>query len=264
MKSRNLELKVGFFVIIGIIILLFGYLWFRQINLRRTGYEITIDFNDATGLKSGDPILVLGVEKGKVLSIKLIKNSVFVLCYIEHDVILKKDVTAALKDVALISGTKFIKLKPGNDKELLDISKPFKGKGAPSFSLSELGDILDPIREIAEKISGEEIEKTLENINIASQELVGLIRENRAGIKRTVKNAEKDLKKIADAADRFSESLELLSQFLSDINEGEGTMGKLMKDEKLYDELEATLKETKELIKDIKKNPKKYINVRIF
>ena len=41
-------------------------------------------------------------------------------------------------------------------------------------------------------------------------------------------------------------------------------MGKLMKDEKLYNELKATLQETKELIKDIKENPKRYINIRIF
>ena len=90
------------------------------------------------------------------------------------------------------------------------------------------------------------------------------MKENRAGIKRTVKNAEKDLRKIVAVADKLDKNLDLLSKSLEDINKGKGTVGKLMKDEKLYNELEATLKETKELIKDIKENPKKYINIRVF
>ena len=90
------------------------------------------------------------------------------------------------------------------------------------------------------------------------------MKENRAGIKRTVKNAEKDLRKIVAVADKLDKNLDLLSKFLEDINKGKGTVGKLMKDEKLYNELEATLKETKGLIKDIKENPKKYINIRVF
>ena len=49
-----------------------------------------------------------------------------------------------------------------------------------------------------------------------------------------------------------------------DINKEKGTIGMLMKDKKLYNELEATLQETKELIKDIKENPKRYINIRVF
>jgi len=264
MKSRNIELKVGIFVIFGIVILTLGYLWIKQARLKGRGYKITINFDDATGLKRGDPIWVLGVEKGKVFSINLARDKVSTVCYVDGDVQLKKDAKAAIKDVALISGTKFVELKTGDDEESFDISKPLKGKGAPSFSLSELGDILGPIRKIAEKISGGDVDKTLENISIASQELAGLVKENRAGIKRTVKNAEKDLRKIVAVADKLDKNLDLLSKFLEDINKGKGTVGRLMKDEKLYNELEATLKETKGLIKDIKENPKKYINIRVF
>ncbi len=264
MKSRNIELKVGIFVIFGIVILTLSYLWIKQASLKTRGYKITINFDDVSGLKRRDPVWVLGVEKGKVLSIKLIGDKIKTQCYVDADVIIKKDAKVSIKDVALISGTKYIELIPGKDEELFDISKPLEGRGAPSFSLSELGDILGPIRKIAEKISEGDVDKTLENISIAAQELAGLVKENRAGIKRTVKNAEKDLRKIVAVADKLDKNLDLLSKSLEDINKGKGTVGKLMKDEKLYNELEATLKETKELIKDIKENPKKYINIRVF
>ena len=264
MKAKNLELKVGIFIVLSVIVLIFGYLWMKQAKMKSQGYRITIHFNNATGLKRGDPVWVLGVQKGRVLSIELAGNKVSTRCYLDNDVVLKKDAQAAIKDVALISGTKFIELNVGEDKELLDISKPITGKGSPTFSLGELGDILDPIKSIAEKIGSGDVEKTLEHISTTAQELAALVKENRPGIKRTVRKAEKDLDKLVAVADKLDKNLDMLSGVLKDIKEGKGTVGKLMQDEELYNELESTLKETKALLKDIKENPKKYINIRVF
>jgi phospholipid/cholesterol/gamma-HCH transport system substrate-binding protein len=264
MKTRNIEIKVGIFVVIGIIVLLLGYFWLQQMSIKKSGYNITIHFDDASGLKRGDPVQVRGVDKGRVLSIELKEGFVEVRCYIDETIKLKRDAGAAIKDVALISGTKYIDLVTGEDEQPLDISKSLDGRGAPSFSLSELGNILEPIQSIAEKLSKEDLEKTLGNIGLASQELTALIKENRPGVKRTVKKAEEDLDKIVVVADQLDKNLEVLTGLLNDMNRGKGTMGKLMKDEKLYNELETTLKETKTLIKDIKQNPKKYINIRVF
>lgn len=264
MKTRHVELKVGIFVILGAIVLIFGYLWIKQASLKRTGYIVSIHFDNAAGLKKGDPVRVRGVDVGRVVSIELEQEYVDCRCYIEERMAIKKDAKAAIKDVALISGTKYIELVVGEDKEDFDITKPLEGKGTSAFSLGELGDILEPIRRIAEKLSKGELDETLENINIASSELASLVRENRPGIRRTVREAEKDLKRIVEVADNLDKNLDLLHDALTKINKGEGTMGKLMKDEKMYDELEQTLKETKALIKDIKENPKRYIHIRLF
>lgn len=264
MKTRNIELKVGIFIIVGAVVLVLGYLWIKQATLKGSGYSITVHFDNAAGLRRSDPIRIRGVDKGKVLTIELKQDWVEVQCYVEGDIILKKDVAVSIKDVALISGTKYIELIVGEDEKPFDISKPIKGKGTASFSLGELGEILDPIRKIAEKISRGDIEKTLDNINVASSELASLVRENRAGIRRTVRKAEKDLDKIVAVVEKLDENLDILSKALEDINEGKGTIGKLMKDEELYNEIDATLEETKALIKDFKENPKKYINIRIF
>jgi len=264
MKTKNAELKVGIFIVLGIVILSLGYLWLKQAKFKSRGYIVMIDFNDATGLQKGDPVRVLGVDKGKVRALKLKEDMVSTRCYVEGDVILKKDAKATIKDVALISGSKYIELDKGKEQELFDIAKPLIGKGSPSFSLGELGDILGPIRKIAEKLSQGDIEKTLENINTASNELAQLIKENRDGIKRTVRNAESDIKKAMVIVDKLDKNVDLLSETLEGISKGKGTMGKIIKDEKLYNEMESTLKETKALIKDIKENPNKYINIKVF
>lgn len=264
MKTKHVELKVGIFVILGAIILIFGYLWIKQATLKRTGYIVSIHFDNAAGLKKGDPVRVRGVDVGRVVSIQLKQEYVECNCYIEERMIIKKDAQAAIKDVALISGTKYIELMVGKEKEPFDVTKPLEGKGTSAFSLGELGDILEPIRSIAEKLSKGELDETLENINIASRELANLVRENRPGIRRTIKEAEKDLNRIVEVADKLDKDLDLLYDVLTGIKEGKGTMGKLMQDEKMYLELEQTLKETKALIKDIKENPKRYIHIRIF
>jgi len=264
MKIKNVELKVGIFVILAVLILSLGYLWIKETKFKSRGYTITIDFNDATGLKIGDPIRVLGVDKGKVLSITLLRDKVTTKCYLDADIELKKDARASIKDIALISGTKYIELYPGTAQESFDLSKHLLGIGSPSFSLGQLGDILEPIRKIAEKFSMGDIEKTLDNINVVSQELAELVKENRKGVRRTVTSAEVSLNNISKTAEKLNQSLEMLSQSLKGLNEGKGTMGKLLKDEKVYNELESTLKETKALLKDIRENPKRYINIKVF
>lgn len=59
-------------------------------------------------------------------------------------------------------------------------------------------------------------------------------------------------------------SLNSLSKILKSIENGEGSAGLLIKDDKLYRNLETSTKNLNSLIEDIKLNPKKYINVKIF
>ena len=51
---------------------------------------------------------------------------------------------------------------------------------------------------------------------------------------------------------------------MSKISNGKGNVGKLVNDDNLYDNLQKTIEDLDKLIKDIKDNPKKYINVSVF
>jgi phospholipid/cholesterol/gamma-HCH transport system substrate-binding protein len=48
------------------------------------------------------------------------------------------------------------------------------------------------------------------------------------------------------------------------LDRGEGTMGKALQDSLLYDEMLETVRNTNRLVKDIQKNPKRYIKVSVF
>ena len=48
------------------------------------------------------------------------------------------------------------------------------------------------------------------------------------------------------------------------MDQGDGSLGRLVNDDKLYSDLSTSVAEFKLLLEDIKKNPKKYINLSIF
>jgi phospholipid/cholesterol/gamma-HCH transport system substrate-binding protein len=73
---------------------------------------------------------------------------------------------------------------------------------------------------------------------------------SKANIGQTVKNLDKTLASV--------------DKIMSDIQSGKGTMGKMMKDETLYNNFAKTSKELELLLQDLRLNPTRYINVSLF
>jgi phospholipid/cholesterol/gamma-HCH transport system substrate-binding protein len=80
----------------------------------------------------------------------------------------------------------------------------------------------------------EDISRITKNIDETVLLVKGVVEDNRENIKV-------DLEKIKDLLNRLEESLRLLNDSLEKINKGEGTLGKLIQDPKLYDEAKKTL-----------------------
>jgi len=66
---------------------------------------------------------------------------------------------------------------------------------------------------------------------------------------------------IDGAIKDFDKTLNSLNAILADLEKGKGSMGKLLKDEALYDNLEGVSKEMEELLEDIKLHPKRYFRI---
>ncbi|MFC0345769.1 MlaD family protein [Epilithonimonas hispanica] len=73
-----------------------------------------------------------------------------------------------------------------------------------------------------------------------------------------------DTKKLNETIANLDATVSSLNTVISSIQKGEGTLGKVMKDEQLYNNLEQTSKNLNELILDLKANPKRYINFSVF
>ena len=109
------------------------------------------------------------------------------------------------------------------------------------------------------------IQNSLKNI----EGITGNLQKSNTDISRLLKNvaeisdsvAAADLKgTILNARNAIAE----LQGIVGDINNGKGTVGKLIKDDKLYADLDSTVKSLDVLLKDVKANPYRYVNVSLF
>ena len=70
--------------------------------------------------------------------------------------------------------------------------------------------------------------------------------------------------KLSETLSKLNKTVDELSATMSKINKKQGNIGKLINDDNLYDNLQKTIEDLDKLVKDIKENPKKYINVSVF
>ncbi len=120
MKKIDLELAVGFFVLIGILCL--GYLSIKLGRIEFFGerkYIVYAKFEKAGGIKPGAVVEIAGVEVGKVKSIMLDKDyQATISLLINKDMKIQEDAIASIRTKGLI-GEKYIEISPGGSENIL-------------------------------------------------------------------------------------------------------------------------------------------------
>ena len=102
------------------------------------------------------------------------------------------------------------------------------------------------------------VQQMLDNANLATISA-------RTAIDKYGRVAEQvDVQKLNNTIDKLSLTSDKLNNVISGIQNGEGSLGKLAKDEQLYQNLNETSANLNELVKDIKANPKRYVNFSVF
>ncbi|MCJ7493911.1 MAG: MlaD family protein [Deltaproteobacteria bacterium] len=224
MKSIAIETKVGIFVVLGIIILAFFTIRVGRIAVREVGYRIYTHVESAAGLDKNSPVRIAGVEVGKVEGIVLDGAKARVTLHLPLNVKIPVGSKAYVKSSGLL-GEKYIEIVFGTGPEPIKANGQVE-EGGPSVDvdrvLTQLSSIGEDIKSVTQSLShalgGEKGEQTI-------KELVG-------GAKETVSN----LQNITQA-----------------INKGEGTIGKLVKDDTLYTQTKETLVEAKETLANLNK-----------
>lgn len=127
------------------------------------------------------------------------------------------------------------------------------------------------------------LNKTIESFKGASDRTNSILASNEKGLHEVVANANTammtanktldkygsvaervDIDKLNGTIDQFNQTAGKLNNVISDIQNGQGSLGKLAKDEELYNNLTKTSNNLNELVEDFKANPKRYVNFSVF
>ena len=119
MRRANLEMTVGFFVLIGLACLAYLAINLGKMEVVGTGYQVFANFDNASGLKIGAAVEVAGVEVGRVDSIQITPMfQARIGLKLEPGVKVHDDAIASIRTKGII-GDKFVKLSPGNSEKLI-------------------------------------------------------------------------------------------------------------------------------------------------
>jgi phospholipid/cholesterol/gamma-HCH transport system substrate-binding protein len=119
MKKFDLELVVGLFIIVGVVCL--GYLSIKLGKMEivgERGYNIYALFSNVGGLKTGSPIVIAGVDVGRVKSITIENYQARVVLSLPRDIKIQEDAIATVKAKGLI-GEKYIEITPGGSEKII-------------------------------------------------------------------------------------------------------------------------------------------------
>ncbi len=285
---------VGLLVLAAL--LTFGGLFTALTNrtLRRHSSDLFIRFAAADGLLRGDGVLFRGVRIGEVRSLHFDSiGSVVVQVRLSQEAPLSTTTTATLVPVDLF-GRQSIVLRPG----LIPGAAIDDGASLEGETPASMAGRLDAIGRQAEQLIGDgttsRVHGTLDGASEAFRDLDGLLRHTDALLddqRSSLTGATSHAARVAANLDAATDSVELAairdrlrasSESLADatarldslsigllatlatLQRGDGTAGRLLSNPALYDHMVGTLASLDELVRDVKRNPKRYISVSVF
>lgn len=254
-NERRRELAAGLFLFFGLLILLFGISWLKDYWSLRKTYTAKVRFSDVGGLRINDPVDIAGVIKGKVTGVEIRKNDIIVTLNIEDDIDIPVDSRATMRTRSMFTGEKYIKFDLGQSKTVVRGKEDhvFEGSYLDDFSLEHVQRVLIRIESLLSQLEMEGIQKALE-------EGIGDLFDEAKGVIEPVSERGEE---IGRSIDQLASATESLDSILTRIEKGEGSLGKLSRDDSAYVNLKDATQELKILLEDIREHPERYLNVEV-
>lgn len=289
------EIKIALVAIVGILIMYFGINFLKGMNLFSTNNTYFITFDDIQGLGASTPIYADGYKVGTVdgLEYDYKENGpIKVKVDINKDLRIPqgskaeivKDLMGNLQVNLLLANNPRERVEPGGiipgavNGGMMDKAAnlvPVVEKMLPKLD-SILTSVNALLADPALAASLHNVETITSNLTVSTRELNTLM----AGLNKQVPGMVRKANGVLDNTNRLTanlasldvqgtlnkvnQTLESAHQFTEKLNSNQGSLGLLMNDTKLYDNLTSTMGHADSLVIDLKAHPKRYVHFSVF
>jgi len=289
------EIKIALVAIVGILIMYFGINFLKGMNLFSTNNAYYMTFDDIQGLGASTPIYADGYKVGTVdgLEYDYKENGpIKVKVDINKDLRIPqgskaeivKDLMGNLQVNLLLANNPRERVEPGGiipgavNGGMMDKAAnliPVVEKMLPKLD-SILTSVNALLADPARAASLHNVETITSNLTVSTRELNTLM----AGLNKQVPGmigkangvldntnrltANLDSLYVQGTLNKVNQTLESAHQFTEKLNSNQGSLGLLMNDTKLYDNLTSTMSHADSLVIDLKAHPKRYVHFSVF
>lgn len=289
------EIKIALVAIVGILVMYFGINFLKGMNLFSTNNAYYMTFDDIQGLGASTPIYADGYKVGTVdgLEYDYKENGpIKVRVDINKDLRIPqgskaeivKDLMGNLQVNLLLANNPRERVEPGGiipgavNGGMMDKAAnliPVVEKMLPKLD-SILTSVNALLADPALAASLHNVETITSNLTVSTRELNTLM----AGLNKQVPGMIGKANGVLDNTNRLTanlasldvqgtlnrvnQTLESAHQFTEKLNSNQGSLGLLMNDTKLYDNLTSTMSHADSLVIDLKAHPKRYVHFSVF
>ena len=289
------EIKIALIAIVGILVMYFGINFLKGMNLFSTNNAYYMTFDDIQGLGASTPIYADGYKVGTVDGMEYDyeeNGPIKVKVDINKDLRIPqgskaeivKDLMGNLQVNLLLANNPRERVEPGGiipgavNGGMMDKAAnlvPVVEKMLPKLD-SILSSVNALLADPALAASLHNVETITSNLTVSTRELNTLM----AGLNKQVPGMIGKANGVLDNTNRLTanlasldvqgtlnkvnQTLESAHQFTEKLNSNQGSLGLLMNDTKLYDNLTSTMGHADSLVIDLKAHPKRYVHFSVF
>lgn len=296
------EVKTGILALGAILLLIFGYNFLKGTNIFTSKRIFYVHYPNVEGLARSAPVTINGFTVGKVENIEFAKdkNWLIVTFSIEEDIEFSTKSVARIYSAGLIGG-KSLGVFPDYDMDLIARSgDTLRGETEDSMmatvtkalgpleekvnnTLATVDTLLLDLNDIIDEPTRRNIQSAIENLNNTlnsfsgvSENLNVILTNNTEKVDHTFSHLDAtatNLSKLTDSlaqldtgklARDIQDVVDKMQIMINDMEQGNGTLGKLMRDETIYENLEGASRQLEQLLQDLKLNPKRYVHFSLF
>jgi len=296
------EIKAAFFVLTTILLFIFGFNFLKGSSLLDKQKTIYAVYDEVDGLLVGANVMINGLSIGNVTELDFLPNStkILVTLKVKDKLNFSSKSTASIYETGVLGGLA-ISIDPIFERQsIVKTGDTLNSNVRPGLTelinrqieplsrqlqstITSVDSIFTGASNVLNRQTQEEIKESInvltsaiKAINSSSIIIEKTLTDKNAQINNTIDNFEKISSNLSEVSDELNSfglsnllsnlevSVDGINSIVNKLDSDKSTIGKLINEDEVYNNLNSSIESLNSLISDIKANPKKYVHFSVF